>query len=569
MTWHMAASCNGPVLEEQVPPMAITNAARDWVIEDRKCAARCTWPFPSNATPDLADFMAYLRGTLGLLPVTVRMHHQRLLHFFSLLELPPEFSHVGCMAGLFTTGMVAELLGLPILDPSLGTTGGIVTTVCHFCKHVLLVCARKRYTEAARCIVLLREEVLMPQVKRANRQRRVSLARKRSLDAQRIARLPSSGRLRTATQAAMVDMFCIHCAYVAATRMPRQVKRAANVIMLGLAFTTTYAGRPGEWQRLPLQVVLECLAAGSEVLVMAEHKTSAVFGSLGRYLPPCLQQAMRLFVQLPRSGSAHFFEPCKQDENTVQANSLLRKFGAVYLPEHQHPEATLMRKLFASAIEDEDYKEKAAQLVADMDGHSKEVARRHYVLSNPSSDAKVGQSLYKQMFGAPEGWPSHDTCVASAGQSIERLKAGFFRYPSSRSASRLEKLVLKQCSAHLPRPAPAKQHARPPALRAPVLTASPVTPEKKPCPRQLSPPQAAASVLETPRKRRRCMLTAGQQEYVSTKCIADTGDACVVPHKSFFDDLRDDGIRAGILPSACSAEGLRSFARKHARTAPL
>ena len=68
---------------------------------------------------------------------------------------------------------------------------------------------------------------------------------------------------------------------------------------------------------------------------------------------------------------------------------LLKKWGEVYTPDHQVPGATLMRKYFHTKLMDSDFRDKALQLISEMDGHSKSVAGTHYVTSNPSADAKV------------------------------------------------------------------------------------------------------------------------------------------------------------------------------------
>ena len=570
----MAAVVGELALEETVPPMAITEAARLWQPAPRNGQRRRPWPLPVVMRSGLADFISHLEVNQGLCPSTVYGHQRKLCQFLSLLELPDVVSYIGVLAGLFASGLAADVMALPILDPANGTTSGILTSLVHLCKHALLTCARKNYAEASRYVAMLWDELLKPHQRRAHKQRRAALARQRAYDAQRVGHLPPKNAVPASLRDAMMDLFCIHLIYGSANGIPWQLKHAANVILMGLVYTTTYAGRPGEWQRLPFEAALELLATGSSVLVMQHHKTDSVYGELGRYVPPCLLEAMRLYSQLPRAGAVHFFQPCRAGAAAVQASNLLRKFGAVYFPGSQYPSATLLRKLFASAIEQEDNKEKAAQLVADMDGHSKAVARRHYVLSNPASDARLGQSLYKLMYGDPPAWPARADCLAAAGSCAERLREGFFRHKTARAAWQLMRLAHARSSAELETVAAAP--ATP--LRQAGAGLAPLTPPKRSRgqPALANSDVAPAAPLQrlaledgppTPAKRPRCRLTAEQRAYVQAKCAADTGCVTDVPSKSFFCSLLEEGVRAGALPSRVTAEGLRSFARKLSREA--
>jgi hypothetical protein len=60
-------------------------------------------------------------------------------------------------------------------------------------------------------------------------------------------------------------------------------------------------------------------------------------------------------------------------------------------------------KLFHTMHDDVDNKDKAFQFLCDMDGHSKKTGQKHYVCSNPKSDAKAAEAIYKR-FGKGIGY---------------------------------------------------------------------------------------------------------------------------------------------------------------------
>jgi hypothetical protein len=209
--------------------------------------------------------------------------------------------------------------------------------------------------------------------------------------------------------------------------LPLQMKGAVNVIMLGLTYTNSYAGRPGEWEALTRRSAAEFIAAGGDTLVFEHHKTERCFGRLGRFVPPGNRQAMHKVLELHGEDAVLFLDPAKAQTGRVNAAQLLKKFASVYTPGYQYPGPTLQRKFFHTKMEDEEHKGDALKVLCDMDGHSKKTGRGHYVLPNPKSDAKAAKSVFRNFAFEPVPWPSEEELADGRGRSVDRLQTSFHR----------------------------------------------------------------------------------------------------------------------------------------------
>ena len=278
-----------------------------------------------------------------------------------------------------------------------------------------------------RNLELFRMELLDPLKLKVHRERDAAAKRKATWDAARVKQLPPAVVLRSAISDAMLDLDTIWELCRDDSMLPWQVKRAVNVIMMGLVYTNSYAGRPGEWEACTRERAEGCLSGGDDnPIVFESHKTERQFGQLGRFVPPGNAVAMRKVLDLHRHGAELFFDPPKSTAKQVNADDLLRRFGAVYTPGYQHPGATLQRKFFHGEAADEGNSEKSLGFLCDADGHKKKTGRR-YVLPNPKSDCIVTKSAFENYAFKHVPWPSEEELADGRAESIERLRANFYK----------------------------------------------------------------------------------------------------------------------------------------------
>lgn len=298
--------------------------------------------FPKEQAPSTMG-----RPTQGLKPNSIVPCLQKLQYFHGLVDFEEEpFSDVGFFVALYKTGLMAELLALPILNKALPTTRNVLQAVAHYCNFLLLTCSRNDLTDAGRYIKLLQEEIVGPAKKRAEQQRSAANEKKKDRDDTRLENLPPIEVLQCGIKEAMLDLNTLWLKHQAEPDLPRQLFYAANVIMSGLTFGNSYAGRPGEWAAVSRKFIEDFLASGRDSLVMQEHKTSDKYGDLGRWVPPGNTQAMKKLLDLHPSDTELFFAPTSKTGKKVSMSALLKKWAKVYTPGHQPPLPTLMRKFF-------------------------------------------------------------------------------------------------------------------------------------------------------------------------------------------------------------------------------
>lgn len=416
------------VVEEACPTYAITAAARGWVPSEASDPERREWPL-TPAEYDFSSFKAFLQTTKGHQPETARIYVQKLQYMFGLLAVKgTDFSFIGLVASLYKDDVFLQLLELPILQPTLPNTRQLLTSFEHFCDFLLMICRKKNYTEATRCIHNLKVVILSPVMKKIYKERDVFTLKKEERDVSKFHKLPPTSVLQDAVKQSMIDLNTLWELAQCSTSIDRKYKYAANVIMMGIIYTNSYAGRPGEWQGLARQKVVKLVSEGGHVLTMEKHKTMKKFGTKGRYVPDGNLMAMRKVLDIHAPSNSLFFAPpvATSKMKTVSASKMLKKWGTTYTRGYQYPGPTLQRKWFHTVAADEDVaKDKAMQSLCQMDGHSKQTGMKHYVLSNPKRDAEAARKTFLRYVGEPVAWPEAEE-LADNEKSLTRLQQSFF-----------------------------------------------------------------------------------------------------------------------------------------------
>jgi len=183
------------------------------------------------------------------------------------------------------------------------------------------------------------------------------------------------------------------------------------------------SGRSKEWKLLDLSTVRGMISAGKEYIACRDHKTASTYGAVGKYLSPGTMEAIKDYIELPKSTSGRFLEPTARSKSkSVCVADCLRRFGSVYMPDHQAPGVNLLRKWYHTAMKHNH--RKALQLVARIDAHSESIADSVYAVSTPEQDAARAKDLVEVMLGGPVGPPSLEDF---AGSTVDDLLKRFAR----------------------------------------------------------------------------------------------------------------------------------------------
>ena len=420
---------------EPAPTVRFLGGAAGWTPSDGQTGIS-KWPIALPPNLDFSAFARFLSHAKGHEESTVRLTIQRVGFFFSLFDLPEHFSFEAFVVEFYSCGAAEEWISLPIANAAYATTRHIQSAMTHFTHFLLVAARRQRHDEAARCLTLFDDEILKPLGKRAARGRDEAHARRMDIDGERLQRLPLVDVLRAAIKESMLDLQTIHDMVVAKGESCPQLPRAANVTFLGIAFTNSYAGRPGEWVSMKRSDVVEFLAGSGDALKMSKHKTSKKYGTLGRHIPAGNRRAMQLLLDIHESdGSELFILPTlTKTGNLVVAANLLKTWGAAYTPGHQHPGPTLQRKFFHTETHEAQARDDRMRKLCEADGHSLKTAQKHYVVRNAESHARNGLSMFSSVLGEPVEWPSDEELESGRGRSLARIQECFLGRRRRRAA---------------------------------------------------------------------------------------------------------------------------------------
>ena len=252
----------------------------------------------------------------------------------------------------------------------------------------------------------------------------------------RVANLPPAEINQAGVKAAMIDLQILWEQVMdRGGAAPIEAQRAANVIMMGLTYCNSFAGRPGEWETLRRDSVEQLISAGTTTLIMKRHKTAYRHGKLGRHVPPGNLVAMRKCLDIHPPDSVLFFDTAAAGGKRarVRAGDLLKKYGKTYTPNHQHPGPTLSRKFFSTEADDDSDLAKAKAMVAECNAHLGPTANASYVVPKAERVAAQSAATFRTYKGDPVPWPSPEEVESRRAESKQRaLKA--FHFPLSAKA---------------------------------------------------------------------------------------------------------------------------------------
>ena len=415
-------------LEEPGPKLRFTPEAKAWTLEQRaEDSHRMAWPLEPNLQVNLDKFKLFLETHCGLSQKSVAQNVRLVGYVYGMFQLPAQFSQEGFWASLYLTGKADVWVSLQVVSPSIPNTANISTALDHLISHLIIQADRKRHTEASRCLNGFKKEVLAPLHHKVQAAKADALQSRKERDAEKLNELPPWDVLKGAVHNTMV---ALHWASVKAQGLEEpdaNLKGCANVLMAGLIFCNSYAGRPGEWSILERADVVALLEAGKDWLKMSKHKTKAKHGSAGRAVPAGNREAMKAMLEIHPESAKYLFDPRKSSTDSVTMSALLTKWSETFTPEYVKAGATLQRKLMHSMPQNEEIANKVFEEICKYDKHRTKTGRQNYLLINLEEEAKKGAIIFRNVLGTPVVWPTDDEMQAGKEKAMQTLDEMYTR----------------------------------------------------------------------------------------------------------------------------------------------
>lgn len=165
--------------------------------------------------------------------------------------------------------------------------------------------------------------------------------------------LPSVAEMQRAVTKGFAYMRAIACRF-AGTPDPLspQIQGHVNACLIGGMYLSMFAGRNGEWERLPLKTIQDMIAAGEDFFLTEDHKTARTYGSIAKWFTPGMMSAVKAYLSLPRRPDIKtFLVPPGKDTKVVSIPGALKTFACnMFHKDKTHPTVNLMRKFFHTQL---------------------------------------------------------------------------------------------------------------------------------------------------------------------------------------------------------------------------
>lgn len=323
---------------------------------------------------------------------------------------------------MFPQGLLAQLVNLDILHTSIPWTSKIIAGCELLVDYLCIKAEDVDDPDGVRLAEAFKKRYIVPLKKKLPQEKEHQLARRKELDGQRIKNLPPLDVRGEAVNSAIIDLniLCDEnlAAFQRTGKLSPAIRRAMNATIIGIMAYRTYPGRPGEWAKVPLSRVSECIEdKDSWYVIITDHKTKKTSGALGRYLPPEFKSVLEKFIRFSNPKKNQLLVPARKKTKHVRVDKCAIEFAAVYTPGHQYPEPTLIRKAVESEIAHPDNIVKAdrmaksiphkagaqrsRKLAAHMAGHDPRTGIKHYVMESgdPETDAYTSKAYIAEFVG--------------------------------------------------------------------------------------------------------------------------------------------------------------------------
>jgi hypothetical protein len=401
-------------LEVTPPSLSVSVVARAW---EHGTNNKLRHQFPLKCTRVAAirydDFERYMDKNLNQ-EASTRSSYQlaitRLLNIVNVdLGGDDKVDFKAFLVAMHRDNVLYTIMDYPIMDLRYGWARHMVFALDHFCKFGSYEANRLELPKTKWCIEQLLAETIKPWKNRAHDAKKRQSMDKQAVDGSRLDDLPPIAECKAAVRQAMCDLATISEKAAATSTITVREKFLANAALAGIIVYGTFAGRSGEWHLMDRVKVQSKMENGDDKLICGKHKTAKYYGSIAKWVPPGLRQAIVVYCNLPCKTSSKLFEPARESGDAARHFHLgpaLKAFGKHYTPSREYPRINLLRKMFHSILVNGSREESLMGLIGKADGHSAGMGMKTYALMGAKQDTAVGELVYKKVFGEPVPWPS-------------------------------------------------------------------------------------------------------------------------------------------------------------------
>ena len=426
LTTEVTRAARPATLEVVPPTLTINDDATDWTHStSKKLRENFSLTCRTIDTVAYDDFDRYLRVNLNQEPGTRKGYQLGITRLLNIVSVDQEHNGGGTvdfkayLVALYKTNLLYAVMDYPLMDLKYGWARQIVFALEHFCKFGIYEATRMELPKTKWCIEQLLAETMQPWKNRAHEAKRFQSADKEEIDALRLEKLPPAEECKAAVRLAMCDLAIISKqAAESGSDLTTKEKVLANTALAGILAYGAFVGRSGEWHGMEREKVNSKMEKGDNKIVCGKHKTGKYYGSIAKWVPPGLREALLVYCRLPNKSSVKLFEPAQELAGGAayfHFGPALKAFGKYYTPKYEYPRINLLRKMFHSLLVNESREGHLMNLIGKADGHSAAIGMKTYALSGPSQDMAVGELIYRKVFGDPVPWPSHEEINSRRG----------------------------------------------------------------------------------------------------------------------------------------------------------
>jgi len=358
----------------------------------------------------------------------------KVLGAFATEDCP--ISDVRVLLQLHISGLWKEYLALPVFGTNYGWVVKLIDSLSFYIDYHISLLQEKidagtdgPWEEHKSVLKSFQEKLYGGHRSAAVQAKEKGYITKQRDDAARIKRLPPLKIIRASLMKSFAEAEAICKHYEGKSWMPRHLRRRVNCIFAAASVLDTFGGRKKEWELLLFVYLLQhVVVEGNDYIVCTEHKTSATYGDIAKYLSPSLVKLIKLMCLLPRpEGWDLFLVPPNLDGHRVSIPSMLRCWCRMYLPadgDFEWPTVNLQRKNFHNTLMKLTASQEAfKQLMVKLDGHSVKVQNKHYILRDVADDIELAKELVFAFFHGPCcPWPEEpDTLEEDLEEMMRRM----------------------------------------------------------------------------------------------------------------------------------------------------
>jgi len=387
--------------------MSVAEKAKAWIPE--------SWKPGSDYPIDYADvaldntFERWLRQQRVLKPQSIVPAVEAVSRFLSLIEVSDgcDRTGAGVLAAIYEADMLATLRDLPILKSEYSWSQKMSSALNHWCQFHIEGCERRK-DPATRASIAALQNQLVGWAKEAKESHKTQCRARKRYDAERISKMADCDTLKASARCAMVEIKQLHQKYAGELSMPESAAGRAVVALAGIVYICNWAGRDGEWKKMPESHVRHQLDKGADYFVCPDHKTADELGEAVKHVSAGTKEAIRHYLELPtnRPEPRLLFRAVRAEK--VSFSTLLRTYGKRFLRGTQPPGVNLVRKSFTKAVLQLCSGHPALSALGTVDKHSPAVILQHYLALTFQEQAALGEAVYKAAMGEPPAWPTDE-----------------------------------------------------------------------------------------------------------------------------------------------------------------